>query len=193
MKLFLLFFVFGNIVVLGSSSLTSSNIKSGVTIFGVTGSFTGWVDDQSASYWATTTSYDDWHGSRQMWCEERWVTGLSVTAQGWNWINIYVDWSARVNAGVTGIFGLIYIYMSDGSHIIPAGKFANYAPMWYITSMSSSYDNGYVRSRSIPVSDFYNDYGNWNIWGISVWVSRSSSYDIGDPNWISSLWFNLSK
>ena len=34
----------GNIVVLGSSSLTAGNIKNGVWIFGVLGNFTGWVD-----------------------------------------------------------------------------------------------------------------------------------------------------
>ena len=34
----------GNIVILGSSSLTAGNIKKGVSIFGVTGTFTGWVD-----------------------------------------------------------------------------------------------------------------------------------------------------
>ena len=33
-----------NIVILGSSSLTAGNIKKGVSIFGVTGTFTGWVD-----------------------------------------------------------------------------------------------------------------------------------------------------
>mgnify|MGYP005758292919 CR=1 FL=1 len=32
-----------NIVILGSSSLTAGNIKKGVSIFGVTGTFTGWV------------------------------------------------------------------------------------------------------------------------------------------------------
>ena len=35
----------GNIVVLGSSSLVSGNIKNGVWIFGVLGNFTGWVDN----------------------------------------------------------------------------------------------------------------------------------------------------
>lgn len=34
----------GNIVVLGSSALVSSNIRKGVRIFGVLGNFTGWVD-----------------------------------------------------------------------------------------------------------------------------------------------------
>lgn len=35
---------FGNIVIVGSSSLIASSIKNGVTIFGVKGTFTGWVD-----------------------------------------------------------------------------------------------------------------------------------------------------
>ena len=34
----------GNIVIVGSSSLTAGNIKNGVWIFGVKGTFTGWVD-----------------------------------------------------------------------------------------------------------------------------------------------------
>lgn len=50
MKLFLLFFVFGNIVVLGSSSLVPWNIRNGVWIFGVLGNFTGWVDTTSRQF-----------------------------------------------------------------------------------------------------------------------------------------------
>lgn len=34
----------GTIVILGSSNLKAANIKNGVTIFGVKGNFTGWVD-----------------------------------------------------------------------------------------------------------------------------------------------------
>ena len=34
----------GNIVIVGSSNLKAANIKNGVTIFGVKGTFTGWVD-----------------------------------------------------------------------------------------------------------------------------------------------------
>ena len=52
-----------------SSALVSSNIRNGVWIFGVLGNFTGWVDNQSASYWANITFYDNWHGSRLMWCD----------------------------------------------------------------------------------------------------------------------------
>lgn len=54
MKLFLLFFVFRNIVVLGFSNLIASNIKSGIDIFGITGNFSGWVDD-NLWVWADST------------------------------------------------------------------------------------------------------------------------------------------
>lgn len=42
----------GSIIILGSSSLVASNIRNGVTIFGVKGTFVGWVDStwQCASY-----------------------------------------------------------------------------------------------------------------------------------------------
>ena len=34
----------GNIVIAGSGNLTAGNIKNGITIFGIRGTFTGWVD-----------------------------------------------------------------------------------------------------------------------------------------------------
>ena len=40
----------GNIVVLGSSALTAGNIKNGVWIFGVLGTFYGWADDTVILY-----------------------------------------------------------------------------------------------------------------------------------------------
>ena len=36
----------GNIVIVGSSNLKAANIKNGVTIFGVTGTWVGWVDPE---------------------------------------------------------------------------------------------------------------------------------------------------
>ena len=63
----------GNIVVLGSSALTAGNIKNGVWIFGVLGTFYGWADDTvilynhgssfNSVYWLCYYGGMDWDGA----------------------------------------------------------------------------------------------------------------------------------
>lgn len=54
----------GTIVILGSSSLTAGNIRNGVTIFGVKGTFTGWVDStmpiSAGCDLVTSANYREW-------------------------------------------------------------------------------------------------------------------------------------
>lgn len=49
----------GNIVIAGSGNLTAGNIKNGITIFGIRGTFTGWVDNSCpyTSLQYTTSGY----------------------------------------------------------------------------------------------------------------------------------------
>lgn len=68
----------GSIVILGSSNLKAANIKSGVKIFNVTGTFTGWVDSTMAMSavpgWTVTTALDTgWH-----WYTQNYSSGTSV-------------------------------------------------------------------------------------------------------------------
>ena len=46
----------GSIIIVGSSNLTAGNIKKGVNIFGVTGTWIGWVDSKHTLIDQTTTS-----------------------------------------------------------------------------------------------------------------------------------------
>lgn len=54
----------GTIVILGSSSLTAGNIRNGVTIFGVKGTFAGWVDStmpiSAGCDLVTSANYREW-------------------------------------------------------------------------------------------------------------------------------------
>lgn len=53
------FFVSGNIVVLGSGNLTAGNIRNGVSIFGVWGSCSGWIDSD-LWVWDGTNYANNW-------------------------------------------------------------------------------------------------------------------------------------
>ena len=93
--LFLLFFVSGNIVVLGSSNLIASNIRNNINIFGVWGTFVG-VPSRESDYfvWARgvgqtpycapgvwiTTSYpisgsSVWHSLVGVWGVNSYISG----------------------------------------------------------------------------------------------------------------------
>ena len=79
----------GTIVILGSGNLVSGNIKNGVTIFGVKGNFTGWVDSQLlvlsnggvqggyGSYQIVDYTSGDGEGYR--------FNPNSNVGRGWNW------------------------------------------------------------------------------------------------------------
>ena len=115
----------GNIVIVGSSSLTAGNIKNGVWIFGVKGTFTGWVDstmpmsvitgsntlrvDGSASPSQGDSFSDSWRYSNM---------GTILNA-GFNWV--HVDAHGYLNAGNSTSSGNGYIQIqaryeeSDGT------------------------------------------------------------------------------
>ena len=84
----------GSIIILGSSSLVASNIRNGVTIFGVKGTFVGWVDStwQCASYnlGKTWVSSSGWTGKNIYSIDSTQASKLSSTFSklrmyGWVW------------------------------------------------------------------------------------------------------------
>ena len=89
----------GTIVILGSSSLTAGNIKNGVTIFGVRGTFTGWVDSTMTvsaiwplvdgpnynEYWSNPNEYTNTYAVRYGYpLSSNAATGISVGQRLWN-------------------------------------------------------------------------------------------------------------
>ena len=117
--LFLLFFVSGNIVVLGSSNLIASNIRNGVNIFGVTGNFSGWVDNRSSwVIWPTAsmhypnvlspTYYTYTEQSQPGIVSNANIWNVQPYISGWNtfWVRFTADWA--------GTFS-IWVYNSAGT------------------------------------------------------------------------------
>ena len=89
----------GTIGILGSSSLTAGNIKNGVTIFGVRGTFTGWVDSTMTvsaiwplvdgpnynEYWSNPNEYTNTYAVRYGYpLSSNAATGISVGQRLWN-------------------------------------------------------------------------------------------------------------
>lgn len=89
----------GTIVILGSSALTAGNIKNGVTIFGVRGTFTGWVDSTMTvsaiwplvdgpnynEYWSNPNEYTNTYAVRYGYpLSSNAATGISVGQQLWD-------------------------------------------------------------------------------------------------------------
>ena len=92
LEILLTTFDYRTITIVGSSSLVAGNIKNGVTIFGVKGTFTGWVDKERVIFNSKnnvvsgcTYSVGGWHQGNT-----NWATGYlyvyfdeSIT-KGWN-------------------------------------------------------------------------------------------------------------
>ena len=77
----------GNIVIVGSSSLTAGNIKNGVWIFGVKGTFTGWVDS-TVTIWSGSSYYFESNKT------SGYSEGTMMTIQNNGYFRgIYVDFS----------------------------------------------------------------------------------------------------
>ena len=86
----------GSIVILGSSALTAGNIKKGVKIFNVTGTFTGWVDSTMAMSavpgWTVKMTLDtEWHWYSQNYSNgtmvyAAWCTGNSSSLARVKWL-----------------------------------------------------------------------------------------------------------
>lgn len=87
----------GSIVILGSSNLKAANIKKGVKIFNVTGTFTGWVDSTMAMSavpsWTIVKALDtDWH-----WYAQNYRSGTLV----------YTAWNTGNSSSLTRIKWLV--------------------------------------------------------------------------------------
>ena len=82
----------GNIVVAGASTLTAGNIRNGITIFGIRGTFTGWVDSSTA-HKSATQLHGHWaysHSEGLSWWTWYRYTTETIQLTGWSWIYCYV-------------------------------------------------------------------------------------------------------
>ena len=101
--------LFRTITIVGSSNLKAANIKNGVTIFGVKGTFTGWVDSTMSvsviwptivspnynQFWATKDAYTNTWSVRYGYPTDH-ATGISVAQKLWNSGFRYINLNANL-------------------------------------------------------------------------------------------------
>ena len=101
----------GSIIILGSSSLIASNIRNGVTIFGVRGTFRGWVDNTYD--WVNTSYSEVWNygeGITRTFYNQT-ISGSTLTnlKNSFSRASFYVDVWARVQNGTWATFAYLYV------------------------------------------------------------------------------------
>lgn len=146
------------IVIVGASTLTAGNIKKGVKIFNVTGTFTGWVDSTAIIYQSGSAS-----------TLVPWISytddGMSVSVTS-SWIQLHSA-SNRRNQDVAIVFDLnnfinrsawMYITFSVVSNYAGSGDIVN---VWqaYSTNFSTiNISSGFAKTSHTASSNTYNSY-----------------------------------
>ena len=164
----------GTIVILGSSSLSASNIRNGVTIFGIRGTFVGWVDSE---YWYTRNQShsEAWLGvdlSRQLYNYKPDATVLSQIKQYFTTLNVSCTVWARgdVVYDTTSIRCSCTVYYGSGRYdstiIAKAIANENYWTDWDTGSYHGAIgDVVQVRvAMSTASGTGYGWYNSLNIW-----------------------------
>ena len=164
----------GNIVVAGASTLTAGNIRNGITIFGIRGTFVGWVDSE---YWYTRNQShsEAWLGvdlSRQLYNYKPDATVLSQIKQYFTTLNVSCTVWARgdVVYDTTSIRCSCTVYYGSGRYdsTIIANAIANenYWTDWDTGSYHGAIgDVVQVRvAMSTASGTGYGWYNSLNIW-----------------------------
>ena len=101
----------GSIIILGSSSLVASNIRNGVTIFGVRGTFRGWVDNTYD--WVNRSYSEVWNygeGITRTFYNQT-ISGSTLTnlKNSFSQASFYVEVWARVQNGTWATYAHLYV------------------------------------------------------------------------------------
>ena len=148
----------GNIVIVGSSTLIAGNIKKGVKIFNVTGTFTGWVDSTAVIYQSGSAS-----------TLVPWITytdsGMSVSVTS-SWIQLYSASNSR-NHDAAIVFDLNNFINKTAWMYITFSVVSNYGGSGNIVSVWQAYStnfsdimisSGFNRTSHTASSTVSNDY-----------------------------------
>lgn len=158
----------GSIIILGSGNLVASNIRNGVNIFGVTGNFSGWIDDRSSwVVWPKASmQYPNVLSPTYYTYLQQSQPGIVSSATLWN-VQPYISgWNTfwlRFTPAGTGIF-YIYLYNSAGGSIFHM----------YSTTVLSE----------LSIAMWFNNPGASNSFGMS-------SSDITRIEFYSRVWFGF--
>ena len=158
----------GNIVVAGASTLTAGNIRNGITIFGIRGTFTGWVDSISSEHtasnirWIKSSTGSD--GNDVFW----WVTNvMGINMRGWNTLWLWSWWS---DSGGHMQTKPMYLNL-DGLRYWSWGNVWRYSSdVWWTPGRSGGW-------RSIGTSSSADIIGSWS--GDWLVITRTELQDTG--------------
>ena len=144
----------GNIVVAGNGNLVAGNIRNGITIFGIRGTFQGWVDSSSPRYsgfmWEYTNISDKYY--------HHYYCNTNVPLNGWN--------SFKINVGTWGNFCEVEIWNTKGTRLRSLeGSLGPNAGKW---------------SRKISIPSSYHKYTIDYI--MLRWYSASGNHGDSDPD-----------
>ena len=145
-------------VIVGASTLTAGNIKKGVKIFNVTGTFTGWVDSTAIIYQSGSAS-----------TLVPWITytdsGMSVSVTS-SWIQLYSASNSR-NHDAAIVFDLNNFINKTAWMYITFSVVSNYGGSGNIVSVWQAYStnfsdimisSGFNRTSHTASSTVSNDY-----------------------------------
>ena len=194
LEILLMTLIYRTITIVGSSSLTAGNIKNGVWIFGVKGTFTGWVDStmpMSVITGSNTLRVDGSASSSQgdsfsaHWAFANMGTILNA---GFNWV--HVDAHGYVDVGDSTSSGNAYMQIqtahdeSDGSRHWTRYSIGDRD--WYRLDGDGG-TRSYDKRSSFDMPLRYPSYGWWLAW-ILVFFEVPKRYMWGYCE-ITNAWF----
>lgn len=155
----------GNIVIVGSSALTAGNIKNGVTIFGVKGTFTGWVDSV-VTIWSGNSIYHETNTTSSSGTDfDTWTIQNHGYFEG-----IYVD--ARWER-----------YHTNSSGIVVKGQYkTDSQSYWSRSTISENYTGTLTDYRITRTHNCHNDDTvtiGFNLQWCKLWVTKI----VGKKEW----------
>ena len=150
----------GTITIVGSSSLTAGNIKNGVWIFGVKGTFTGWVDKQRDIVWpikqmvsgCTIESTGGYYNGNENWARSHvWFAFDESITRGWNVLWFWAGFGSQCTATIR-------------TRVAPTGS-TSPLELWHNQSAGTSFDENNTSYISIDNISLHKD-------GTSKYVRR---------------------
>lgn len=170
------------IVIVGSSSLTAGNIKNGVTIFGVKGTFTGWVDSTMAASVIIGTNTLRVDGSvssssgdvfQSNWEFDHSTQMNKVINAGFNWLHVeahgYMNVGGSTASGNAGTHVKAYYWSSSTNKGTWTGNFwIGGSFSYYMDGDGGTYVLDKRSSFDIPLIESSN---SWWLKIIAVWLS----------------------
>lgn len=161
----------GDLVVVGDSNLVAGNIKNGVNIFGVTGTYTGWVDNNyvPSEYIVNTANgvVESWSGSAK---NKYFAWGISYAN-----LNKFILFFSKVNYGWKATLppayhsydqwadynvGMNVNFSTDGAAVSTSAY--NYSTSGAIT-VSGTLTKQFPSNKTLVNMD-QSAYYNWTLW-----------------------------